>query len=94
MRNILIICVAIYLSASNIWALGNASEDTVQDTILYDLNKLRAATYLNECAYSLTRIIKSDNKIILLNEQDKLNNIYRWENVTDFPSVVEFRSEL
>ena len=88
------ICVAIYLSVSNIWALGNTSEDTVKDTILYNLNKLRAATYLNECAYSLTRIIKSDNKIILLNEQDKLNNIYRWENVTDFPSVVEFRSEL
>lgn len=87
---ILVLLVFSNINTLYVDARNNLSKN---DTILY-LNQLRAATYLNECAYSLTRIIKSDNKIILLNEQNKLNNIYKWENVTDFPSVVDFRSEL
>lgn len=60
----------------------------------YDLDQLRASMYLNECAYSLTRILQSGNKIVLYEEQYKLNNTYRWEYVTDYSSVFNFRVSL
>jgi hypothetical protein len=96
MKKYLIFALCVFTFIAN--ALGQEHNDSntldTLSSIKYDLNKIRAATYLNECAYSLTNIIKSENKIVLLNEQHKLNNAYKWENVTKFESVVEFRHDL
>lgn len=64
------------------------------EVMTYDLNQIRASMYLNECAYSLTRILKSGNKIVLEDEQYKLNNTYKWENVSQYSSVFDFRKSL
>lgn len=85
----ILLVVSLNCSSKEIYKL----EDTLEIET-YNLDKLRASIYLNECAYSLTRILKSESKIILLEEQSKLNNAYKWENVTNYPSVVEFRAQL
>lgn len=67
---------------------------TISDVDSLEVTKLRASIYLNECAYSLTRILRSGNKIVMEDEQYKLNNVYKWENITEYSSVLEFRKML
>ena len=52
------------------------------------------AMYLNECIYTLTKIKSSENRIVLEEEQYKLNNILAWEGVSTFRAVVNYRKEL
>ena len=54
----------------------------------------KAAMYLNECIYTLTKIKNSENRIVLEEEQYKLNNILAWEGVSAFRSVVNYRKDL
>ncbi len=54
----------------------------------------KAAMYLNECIYTLTKIESSKNRVVLEEEQYKLNNILAWEGVSPFRSVVNYRKDL
>lgn len=54
----------------------------------------KAAMYLNECIYTLTKIESSGNRVVLEEEQYKLNNILAWEGVSPFRSVVSYRKDL
>lgn len=72
------------------------SEDsTIQNiTDHFMIDEYEAAMYLNECIYTLTKIESSANRVVLDEEQYKLNNILAWEGVSDYRSVVKYRKTL
>lgn len=58
------------------------------------LDQMRAAMYLNESLNTLTRIMLSGDRIVLQEEQDRLDNIWEWKGTTDFISVLNYRKSL
>lgn len=58
------------------------------------LDQMRAAMYLNESLNTLTRIMISGDRIVLQEEQDRLDNIWEWKGTTDFVSVLNYRKSL
>lgn len=58
------------------------------------IDQLKAASFLNECINTLTRIEKSESKIVLEEEKYRLDNILGWKGTTDYTSVVRFRKNL
>lgn len=54
----------------------------------------KAAMLANECIYTLTRVIRSNNKLAYEDEQFKLNNVLSWEGVPSMESVITFRQLL
>ena len=71
---------------------GFHANDTAPEFTTID--QLKAASFLNECINTLTRIEKSESKIVLEEEKYRLDNILGWKGTTDYASVVRFRKKL
>lgn len=84
MRTVLCSLLVAAIAIHQGYAQQQASKDDQQ----------RAAMYLNECIYTLTKIKSSENRIVLEEEQYKLNNILAWEGVSAFRTVVSYRKDL
>ena len=74
-------------------ALFDLQQSVAQSQTSQD-NQQRAAMYLNECVYTLTKIKSTENRIVLEEEQYKLNNILAWEGVSTYRKVVSYRKDL
>lgn len=84
MRKLFCTILIVILALHQGFAQQQASKDDQQ----------RAAMYLNECIYTLTKIKASENRVVLEEEQYKLNNILAWEGVSSFRKVVNYRIKL
>lgn len=82
-RVVITIIVALFVLQQSV-AQNQYSQDDQQ----------RAAMYLNECIYTLTKIKTSENRVVLEEEQYKLNNILAWEGVSTYRKVVSYRKDL
>lgn len=82
-RVVLTLVIALFVLQQSV-----AQSQTSQD------NQQRAAMYLNECVYTLTKIKSTENRIVLEEEQYKLNNILAWEGVSTYRKVVSYRKDL
>lgn len=59
------------------------------------LEQLSASLYLNDCISTLTRIQRSNSKLVLTDEQYILNNALRWDgDFTKYRSLFSFRNSL
>lgn len=69
-------------------------DDFVDEFSASNYEQQKAAMLANECIYTLTRVIRSNNKLAYEDEQFKLNNVLSWEGVPSMESVITFRSNL
>ena len=84
MRKMFCLILIVVMASHHVFAQKQISKDDQQ----------KAAMYLNECIYTLTKIESSENRVVLEEEQYKLNNILAWEGVSPFRSVVNYRKDL
>jgi len=69
-------------------------DDFVDEFSASNIEQQKAAMLANECIYTLTRVIRSNNKLAYEDEQFKLNNVLSWEGVPSMESVITFRQLL
>ncbi len=100
--SIILICVSAYSQSTPLDTIGkNALHEKAFGYFgvntpeeFRTLDQMRAAMYLNESLNTLTRIMTSGDRIVLQEEQDRLDNIWEWKGTTDFVSVLNFRKSL
>ena len=73
-------------------AYGFFDDEEVEE--FKSLDQLKASMFLNECLNTLTRIIRSKNKVVLQEEQNRLDNIWEWKDAVQFDAVIDFRKDL